>query len=555
MKKQPFPIKQINTLDLSLNQHGVVYSNDYGDIYFQPGIGLDEKKHIFLDGNNLPKNWQAKQAYTIAETGFGTGLNFLNTLALWHKTTQKDQHLHYVSCELHPLNQQQLQTALANFPSLTQYSRQLIDQYPQYLLYGFHRIHFKQWNVTLTLIFAEAVDAFEQLDATVDTWFLDGFSPNKNPNMWSTHLFKAIARLSHIGTTMTTFTVAKKIRDGLSANGFAIKTTTGFGQKREMLTAKLVTKNKIITKQPWAPTFKATNRNSFTVLGAGIAGLSIAQKLHQQGKCVTLIDRQKQPCLETSGNPQAMIMPAFTLNDSIEARFYLSAFLYAIRHYSGKYYHPVGVYELAFTQQQQIWQNKLLSRFNLPQDIVHKYKNGILYPQAGWLDTQGHAANIMQQLNNYFQVKISKIQYHDNQWHLYNNDEIVHATDVLILANGINVKQLLSDYTTPIIPKHGQISYFRSADIDTQIADCKHIQLNKGYITPNWNGIQTIGATFDDIEDNNCHNPPQTTKDHWQRNIQLWSNTTYADLFSTTQSHKGRAGVRVTTPDHLPVCG
>ena len=555
MKNHPFPIQQIKSLKLSFVDSGSAYSNNYSDIYFQAGIGQDEKKHVFLTGNDLPNSWQSKVNYTIAETGFGTGLNFLNTLELWDKNRQENQHLHFISCELHPLNKQQLQQALAQFPTLSQYTEKLIAAYPQYLLYGFHRLHFAELNVTLTLIFADCVDAFEQLHSSIDAWFLDGFGPSKNPDMWSERLFKSIARLSHIGTTVATFTVARKIRDNLSSVGFAIKKIKGFGQKREMLTAKLITEDKFIEKHPWAQTFKSSDQNSYAVLGAGIAGLSIAEKLQKQGKTVTLIDRQSQPCQETSGNPQAMVMPSFSLNDSIEARFYLSAFQYAIRHYPDTFYHATGVHELAFTDKQQIWQNKLLSRFDLPEELVRKYKNGILYPQAGWLDTQGHAMSIFSQLHNYLQAEITKIHWHDGQWHLYTGKDIIHSATTLILANGININKLLPKYEMPITAKHGQISYFKSVDIDPQVADNPRLQLNNGYITPSWNGIQTIGATFDHIADNDWHKKPEPSKDHWERNTEHWQNTAYADFFSTVSSHKSRAGIRVTTPDHLPICG
>lgn len=555
MHNNPFPIKQCHSLDLKFDDHGTAYSNNYADIYFQPEIGLDEKKHVFLKGNNLPKNWQDIKTFTIGETGFGIGLNFLNTIKLWNASKLPYQQLHYISCELHPLTQIQLTRALAQFPELKSYSDVLIKKYPQILMYGFHRLHFEEFNVSLTLIFGQALDAFEQCQAEVDAWFLDGFGPSKNPEMWSDELFKAIANISHIGTTAATFTVARKIRDGLTNAGFKINKVEGFGQKREMLAARLITEHKCIEKQPWYQTFKTSKCESITVLGAGIAGLTLAQKLQQQGNSVTLIDRQLQPCLETSGNPQAMVMPSFDLNDSPESRFYLTAFNYAIKYYSSKHYHSVGVHQLAFTVKQKLWQKKLLSKFDLPEQLVHQCDNGICYPQAGWLDTQAHAQSIFNQLDKYHQAEIIKIEYQDNMWRLYAKDGVVHTTHTLVLANGINLQKLLPDYEIPIIPKHGEISYFNSVDIASQIADCSHIQLCKGYITPSWNGVQTIGATFDHIDNNDWFKSPLTSDNHWQRNTELWQDTPYDKLLKNNISFKSRAGYRVTTPDHLPICG
>ena len=548
-----FPIKQLNTLDSDISGQKV-YSNNYNDIYFQADIGMAEKQHVFLKGNNLPKNWQQHAHFTIAETGFGTGLNFLNTFKLWHKNNNGKQHLHYISCELHPFKRQQLQQILVAFPELEEYSKELLEKYPTILTYGFHRLHFQQYNLTLTLIFADCVTAFEQLQANVDAWFLDGFGPSKNPNMWSDRLFRVIANLSHINTSLATFTVARKIRDGLSAVGFSINKAPGFGQKREMLTAQMGKDAVTKEKQPWAQTFKAKKAKTYAVIGAGIAGLSLADKLQQQGRKVVLFDRQRQPCLETSGNPQAMIMPALTLNDSPEARFYLTAFLYALRYYDKKYYHPVGVQQLAFSNKQKNWQNKLIERFDLPEQLLTKTEAGLFYPLAGWLDTQGHAQNMGQNLN-YQQAEIIKIDRDKEQWHMQGLDGAIYTTDVLILANGMNAKKLLNGYDLPITPKHGQISYFQANDSHKQIGACPHIQLAEGYITPSWHGIQTLGATFDHIDEPICYGAASTEKDHWQRNTSLWNGTDYEDYFKSLSSHKARAGIRATTADHLPICG
>ncbi len=550
-------------MNLTFDEPGSAFSEDFNDIYFQSGKGLEEKEHLFLKGNHLPRNWQDKDLFCIAETGFGMGINFLSTLCLWNKTRQTSQQLHYISCELLPLNIQQLTKALAIFPEIKKYSRLLIERYTDFLVYGTHRIHFEEFNTTLTLIFGDCIDAFENIDASVDAWFLDGFAPSKNPDMWSDKLFQAISNLSHIGTTVSTYTVARKICQGLIDVGFEVKKVKGFGQKREMLTAQLTTQQKSqqnsLKKQPWSQAFKASKQQSFTVLGAGIAGLTIAQKLLAQGKNVTLIDRQKSPCLETSGNPQAMIMPSFDLNDSNQARFYLSAFMYAIRHYSDEFYHGVGVHQLAFSKKAQDWQKMFLSRFDLPHDLIHQYKNGLLYPQAGWLDTQGHAKQVFKQIDNYLQAEVVSIKNIGGLWHLYkrtnNQESVVHTTECLILANGINILPLLPGFELPITPKHGEVSCFHSSEIDSKIGNNPHVQLCKGYITPSWNGIGTIGSTFDYIDQKDWYKPPLINHDHWQRNVALWDNTPYETMFANANSYQSRAGIRVTTPDHLPICG
>jgi tRNA 5-methylaminomethyl-2-thiouridine biosynthesis bifunctional protein len=371
-------------------------------------------------------------------------------------------------------------------------------------------------------------------------------------------LFNAIANLSHIATTAATFTVARKIRDSLTSVGFKITKRTGFGQKREMLTAQLVDENKTTEKQasqPWHQTFKVSKQQSFTVLGAGIAGLTLAHKLQTQGKKVTLIDRHTKPCMEASGNPQAMVMPSFSLNDSPESRFYLSAFLYAIRHYPKQFFHKTGVDQLTVSQKQKDWKNKLLSNFKFPKELLHGTSKGLNYSLAGWLDTQGHAEHIFNQLKDCRQAEVTHIKHTNDQWHLYSDESLIQKTDVLILANGIHCKKLIGDYALPIVPKHGQIGIFESEHAHNEITECKSIQLNKGYLTPSWKGKQILGATFDHLQTDDWYKSAKITNDYWQKNLELWKDTTLKKQLNRIEIHYPRAGIRVTTPDHLPLCG
>lgn len=556
MKNNPFPIKNTTKPRLKFDDQGTLCSLDYGDIYAQIGHAIEEKKHVFLTGNDLPNNWQNKTSFTIAETGFGTGLNFITTLEVWAQSRQENQHLHYISCELHPLNKSQLRQALAPFHTLQKYAESLIENYPSQLIYGFHRLHFRQFGVTLTLIFADCHEGLQQLDASIDAWYLDGFSPSKNPNMWNTALCHSIARLSRKGTTVATYSVARVVREHLKAAGFELKKKTGYGNKREMLTATLLQSKKKPDKKPWHPTFSAPHEQKYTILGAGIAGLSIAHKLSQHGKHVTLIDRHDKPFQEASGNRQAIVMPSLMLNDSPEAQFYLSAFLYAIREYDQKFYHPCGVYQLANNEKQRVWQKKLLNNFDLPPSLIKQYQQGLLYPQAGWLDTQGLAQHLIHDIDDYIQSDITGITYENNQWHLKSSEAMVHQTDVLIMANGIQFTQLFSDYNLPIVPKHGQVSYFNSSSKGSEeLVQLKHVLLNNGYITPAHEGTQLIGATFDHVNKQQWFDKPLPTKDHWQRNCQSWQNSDYGKPLSHIENSISRASIRATTIDHMPICG
>jgi tRNA 5-methylaminomethyl-2-thiouridine biosynthesis bifunctional protein len=216
---------------------GAPISEQFGDIYFSAQDGLAETRHVFLDGNALPAGWMGKKSFTILETGFGTGLNFLASAKLFRNTAPAGQTLHFVSVEKYPLAGIQIKNYLAHwrgeFPDLLD---ALVEHYPLPLP-GFHRLDFES-DITLTLIFDDANEALPRLYTKADCWFLDGFKPASNPDMWSDKIFTHMANLSHAGTSFATFTAAGFVKRGLENVGFTVNKVRGFGRKREMLVGK-----------------------------------------------------------------------------------------------------------------------------------------------------------------------------------------------------------------------------------------------------------------------------------------------------------------------------
>lgn len=210
-------------------------SIEFDDLYFSADDGLAESKFVFLDGNKLPETWLKTDRFVICETGFGTGLNFLSAWKLFEETAGPHQSLDFISFEKYPLDAEKiglyLQPWLGFFGGRLQ---KLVSHYPPKIS-GFHRIVLNE-RVTLTLIFDDINDAIPKLVADVDVWFLDGFKPSTNPDMWSDTVMENMARLSHKGTRLATFTAAGKVRRGLIAAGFSVEKVAGFGRKREMIT-------------------------------------------------------------------------------------------------------------------------------------------------------------------------------------------------------------------------------------------------------------------------------------------------------------------------------
>ncbi|MGH1402972.1 MAG: tRNA (5-methylaminomethyl-2-thiouridine)(34)-methyltransferase MnmD [Alphaproteobacteria bacterium] len=210
-------------------------SKQFDDVYFSVSDGLAETRHVFIDGNGLPDAWVGRDRFTICETGFGTGLNFLAVLKMWRDAPreEKPKELHFISFEKYPLDREYIADVLAHWGELNEELDFLLANYPSDLKYKTCNIEVVS-GVVLTLILGDVNDEIGHLDADVDCWFLDGFKPSSNPDMWSETVFSNMARLSHEGSTLATFTAAGFVRRGLQGVGFDICKVPGFGRKREM---------------------------------------------------------------------------------------------------------------------------------------------------------------------------------------------------------------------------------------------------------------------------------------------------------------------------------
>lgn len=245
------PIQNTHTQEAASDtliwRDGQPYSSHYQDIYFatdalNPQQGLAETRYVFLQHNQLAERWRKLNtaSFTIAETGFGTGLNFLCACQLWLSAAAQTvfdgtpARLHFISTEKHPLSLADMQRVHALWPDLAAESQALLAKY-QVLPPGFHRLHLLNGSITLTLLIGDVLATLPQLNTKVDAWFLDGFAPAKNPDMWQAPLFTHMARLSNTNATFATFTSAGLVKRSLAAAGFTVHKATGYGRKREML--------------------------------------------------------------------------------------------------------------------------------------------------------------------------------------------------------------------------------------------------------------------------------------------------------------------------------
>lgn len=278
----------ITPAELSWNEQGTPVSRHFDDVYFSNQNGLLETRHVFLNGNHFPARFAAhpRPLCIIAETGFGTGLNFLSLWQAFDAFHAENpdatlQRLHFISYEKFPLSARDLATAHTQWPELAAYSAQLCEQWPM-AFSGCHRLLLAGGRITLDLWFGDVTTLLPACDTSmnqqVDAWFLDGFAPSKNPDMWTEDLFRSMAKMTRPQGTFATFTVAGFVRRGLQDAGFDISKVPGFGEKRHMLAGVLPAKIDVPHPAPWYVRPAAKNATEFAVSGGGVASavLSLA---------------------------------------------------------------------------------------------------------------------------------------------------------------------------------------------------------------------------------------------------------------------------------------
>lgn len=287
------------------------YSEAFGDIYFNPTHGLAETEYVFLKANRLEERFIEKKRFVIGELGFGTGLNFLATLKLWQDLPHPKAELHYFSIEKHPLTLAELQQAHALFPKLAPQAKLLQSQYPP-ILPGFHIVRVSTW-VTLYLLIGDVAEKLPELEGPIDAWFLDGFAPKHNPDMWSPFVLETLAKRSDLNTTLSTFSAAGTLRKNLEQIGFQVHKIKGFGIKKEMITA-CFTNSYISPIRPWLARPASLSGKKIAILGAGLSGLMNAFQLQSIGFEVELFEQENSfPNLQCQ-NPAMLLRPYFSPN-------------------------------------------------------------------------------------------------------------------------------------------------------------------------------------------------------------------------------------------------
>ncbi|HHF7344006.1 TPA: bifunctional tRNA (5-methylaminomethyl-2-thiouridine)(34)-methyltransferase MnmD/FAD-dependent 5-carboxymethylaminomethyl-2-thiouridine(34) oxidoreductase MnmC [Legionella feeleii] len=577
------PFIPIETADLMWCD-GLPFSTRFNDIYFSNENGLLEAEHVFITANNLIERWQrlateGSGSFAIAETGFGSGLNFLLTWSLWLKYAPQQARLHFISCEKFPLRREELARCLALWPQLKNLALVLQADYP-ILTPGFHHLQFENGRVNLTLMLGDASQCFHQLLVCgdvkleaelranhIDAWFLDGFAPAKNQQMWSEDLFQIIGQLSKPGTTLATFSAAGVVRKNLQAVGFEVKKIKGFGQKREMVVATFKKAEFASSPRarvtPWQSDIpRIVNEKKAIVLGAGLAGCYLAQALAKRGWQVTLIDAQSEVGNGASGNTQAVLYPKLSAYRSPLTLFMLNAFLFAHRIYSQLLRkHDIGklsgILQLAFNDREQASQlslEKWLAAYPelgvlVDQECatevagIHLNTGGLFIPHSGWLDSRALCKIFSQEegINWIPDTAIRELVFRNEQWYVAG-----HQAEVLIIANGNQANQFSQTSFLPLKSIRGQMTMIRS---NLHSEKLKIPLCGDGHVLPANKGMHAIGATYHlDATKQTCYE--DDNKSNLARLERIPAEVVWSGAVSDNW-----AGVRAATTDYLPLVG
>ena len=572
-------LDKLKTAEVTWASGFVPHSTLFDDYYFSSDDGLAEVEHTFIQPNSLPERFAAQsknQVFRIAETGFGSGLNFLAVAALWLEQSPLESQLHFISFEKYPMQLEDLLKVHQAYPQFEQISKSLSEHYPL-LMPGWHDFWLFEGRIRLTLWFGDVLKGLPECDASdgakIDAWILDGFTPGKNPDMWQPALYQQMARLSHQSTTFATFTSAGDVRRSLQKSGFEVHKASGFGKKREMCFGHLAQQRPYSSKAPWFSRPQPIETGSATVVGAGLAGASVAYQLALAGWKVTVLEEQDSVASLASGNLAGTVHPLITADWNLRSQWYLQGFEAMLRvvkpwleseQIKGDLR---GMVQLLVTETSLTRVKESLSRVGLPESLAlwltasevedklggEVESPGLFYPDSGWLNPPSVVKRCLQHenisvLTGQTVQSMHQLESSDekNTWQITTQVQSLQ-TDIVVVATGSLNSDLNTQLGLPIRPVKGQVSHLQADQLNYTL---KYPVTHEGYSSPCEGGGAVSGATFEapDMSDLTSITGHETNLKTANRGLPNWINAS-ADQLS------GRVAFRPTTPDHLPIFG
>lgn len=473
-----------------------VYSRWYDDIYFDKTDGVKEKEHVYLNANDLANRIKLSDKLCIAELGFGTGLNFILTWRLWKKNRKPNSSLTYISFEKAPLSKKEMTRVYKKFKELNDFSDQLIQKLTDN--YKTNRtIYFKSENINLILIYDD-FSLLTNFHFKADIWFLDGFAPSKNPEVWDNSYYKNIYNRTNLKGSLSTFTSSGLVRRGLALAGFSVTKVSGFGQKREMLKAiKIEPDIKLKVNLNYENTI-----GPVAIIGAGISGASLAYAFRKRNIECYIVEKSSNVASGASGNKLALQMPKMTADNSPYGLMSLEAFTFSRNLAKELKAAPRsdGLILLPSRDREIIKFKKLLES-GWPNDLIQRYTdkincfnidNYIYMRSSGIVDNIKFIKRLIDGVKIFFNFNVTKIKSTKNNSKIIHNEQgnVLNAQTV-IWANGYNITDICDKI--PIEPVSGQVTFLKSNPQTSKL------KLNFSYgqfFSQSFKGYHQIGSSF-----------------------------------------------------------
>ena len=512
---------------IEFRSDGTPVAAAHDDVYFSAHDGLAESRSVFLNGCGLPEAWKGRDSFCVAELGFGTGLNFLALWDLWSKSRPKPgSRLDFVSFEGFPMARVDARRALSRWPELEPLSDRLIERWPPRFR-GVFTVEWPEDGVRLTLYQGDISAELPRTVFIADAWFLDGFSPAKNVDMWSDRVLAEIGNRSRIGTRAGTFTVAGQVRRGLSAAGFSVEKAPGFGRKRERLEA-VHGKARHASPDLFGLRSPQRRHKRIAIIGAGVAGACLAHRARNAGLEPVIFDQRSGPAQAASGNALALVHPRLDASDTAAARIHLQAGFAAKQLYARfpEAVTETRVLQLPANEKEAERQRKLLE--DPPIDGLERADGGISLPVGMIVRPRALIESLLEACETHYgaPAEVSDLRVNGESF------------DAVVFANAMAAFQL----GLPLEPKRGQVESFAHP------VGPKALTRSNYLIADGENVV--FGATFLSGDAEETHEAEQV--ENLKRLGDIDPETAGVARSSALIS---RAGVRATSPDRLPLAG